>query len=108
MKEYIRPAVTVTEETGEGVYAASGSTQGGNQNGPVSCESKYMNGQYQNMNYTSSDGSVKDTFGCLGCNCYRQGYCGLEELQWGSYDNDNGFRKPGWEQEGKSPTDRAW
>ena len=73
MKEYIRPAVTVTEETGEGVYAASGSTQGGNQNGPVSCESKYMNGQYQNMNYTSSDGSVKDTFGCLGCNCYRQG-----------------------------------
>ena len=69
MKKYIRPAVTVTEETGEGVYAA---------------------------------------FGCLGCNCYRQGYCGLEELQWGSYDNDNGFRKPGWEQEGKSPTDRAW
>lgn len=108
MKEYIRPAVAVTEETGEGVYAASGSTQGGNQNGPVSCESKYMNGQYQNMNYTSSDGSVKDTFGCLGCNCYRQGYCGLEELKWGSYDNDNGFRKPGWEQEGKSPTDRAW
>ena len=45
MKEYIRPAVAVTEETGEGVYAASGSTQGGNQNGPVSCESKYMNGE---------------------------------------------------------------
>ncbi|MGN0408623.1 MAG: hypothetical protein ACI4EJ_10205 [Bacteroides sp.] len=104
MKKYMRPEVAISEDINEGVFAASGDAQG-----HPKCESKYMNGVFKNTNYTSSDGTVKETFGCLGCNCYRgAGYCGLEEYQYGSYDEDNGKRKPGWEQEGKQPHDRAW
>ena len=94
MKNYERPVMIRTEELAEGVYLASGG---------IKCDSVYMNGVWQAPDYSDWNGTTrgyKQPFGCLGCpaNTASGGYAG-------SYDVDNGNRKPSWEKKGYGPDD---
>lgn len=96
MKEYSKPIVDVVSEAAEGVYAASGDPK---------CDSAYMNGIWQAPKYDGwNGGNVKSHYGCLGCPAYTGTGCALDPNNHyeqagyaGSYDTDNGNRKPAWE-----------
>ena len=52
----------------------------------------------------------RQQFGCLGCPAYTATACGLETHYVdsgyaGSYNTDNGNRKPSWEKKGYGPDD---
>lgn len=107
MKTYKKPVFTIASGLSEGVYLASGS------NGGRKCDSIYMNGVWQGPDYSDWAGSTRgyrQQFGCLGCPAYTWNGCGLlshyeESGQAGSYDTDNGNRKPSWEKKGYGPDD---
>lgn len=103
MNRYVKPSVCVLGEASEGVYAASG--------GEAKCDSIYMNGVWQPQD-TSAWGTdtrgYKQQFGCLGCPANTDNGCGLQTHYVasgyaGSYDTDNGNRKPSWEAKGYGP-----
>ena len=104
MKTYERPVMIRTEELAEGVYLASGG---------IKCDSVYMNGVWQAPDYSDWNGTTrgyKQQFGCLGCPANTASGCGLlshyvDSGYAGSYDVDNGNRKPPWEKKGYGPDD---
>lgn len=106
MSTYTKPVISIDDGLAEGVYAASGN------NGPK-CDSQYMNGVWQKPDYSDWAGGTrgyKQQFGCLGCPAYTWNACGLQTHyensgQAGSYDVDNGNRKPSWENKGYGPDD---
>jgi hypothetical protein len=107
-KDYVKPMAEAVLSTSEDVYMASGDVAiGGGTTGSAQgkCDSKYMNGVYQAPNYYT-DASYGERFGCNGCPAFRYGGvegCGIQlETYWGSYDVDNGNRKPSWESKGHS------
>jgi hypothetical protein len=106
MKKYERPIVLTNEELAEGVYAASGDTAT-----KKSCDSKYMNGVWHGMDYTTKDSEgYLARFGCLGCRANRFNSCGLvtdyvANNEASSYDDDAGNRMPEWERKGYGPND---
>ena len=96
MKNYERPVMIRTEELAEGVYLASGG---------IKCDSVYMNGVWH-----GTTRGYKQQFGCLGCPANTASGCGLlshyvDSGYAGSYDVDNGNRKPSWEKKGYGPDD---
>ena len=96
MKNYERPVMIRTEELAEGVYLASGG---------IKCDSVYMNGVWN-----GTTRGYKQQFGCLGCPANTASGCGLlshyvDSGYAGSYDVDNGNRKPSWEKKGYGPDD---
>jgi len=98
MKNYQKPTIVGSEELSEGIYMASGSAQ---------CNSQYMSGVFRKPDYSINNHI--DGLGCNGCPAFRGDHCGLQtEEYWGSYDVDNGNRKPGWEREGKDPQAVRW
>ncbi len=111
MKNYEKPVVVVNDETAEGVYAASGAVGGAGvetADGAPKCDSIYMQGVWQNADYTSAAKTYKQRYGCMGCPAFRANGCGLQldYVQSGyasSYDVDNGKRKPTWEVEKHKP-----
>lgn len=71
MMKYEKPIIQINSEMAEGVYAASGST-----NGRPGCDSDYMNFTYQH--YSGGwDKTVKEYYGCIGCPAYRETGCAL-------------------------------
>ena len=98
------PVMIRTEELAEGVYLASGG---------IKCDSVYMNGVWQAPDYSDWNGTTrgyKQQFGCLGCPANTASGCGLlshyvDSGYAGSYDVDNGNRKPSWEKKGYGPDD---
>lgn len=110
MKKYERPVIIVNSDLAEGVYAASGSTAGDATNNRPGCDSKYMNGVWQNQDYSQWPTTYKQQQGCNGCPAYRANGCGLQVDQAylegaTSYNVDNGNRMPGWERDGHLPDD---
>lgn len=103
-EDYERPVMIRTEELAEGVYLASGG---------IKCDSVYMNGVWQAPDYSDWNGTTrgyKQQFGCLGCPANTASGCGLlshyvDSGYAGSYDVDNGNRKPSWEKKGYGPDD---
>jgi hypothetical protein len=109
MKDYEKPKIEVCQTGSEGVYAASGETTAG-----VKCDSIYMNGVWQKQNSSPWPAgetlSYKQQFGCLGCPANTDNGCGLQTHYVdsgyaGSYETDNGNRKPSWEKKGYGPDD---
>ncbi len=106
MKTYEKPCVTVHGELTEGVYAASGDYV-------PKCDSIYMNGVWQapdNSDWAGGTRGYKQQFGCLGCPANTNTECGLnthyeDADHAGSYDTDDGNRKPSWEKKGYGPDD---
>lgn len=115
MKTYEKPIAILNEGVAEGVYAASGATNEGNNSndGGPKCDSKYMNGVWQAPDYSDWAGGTrgyKQQFGCIGCPANTANGCGLqthyvESGNASSYDVDNGNRKPSWEKKGYGPDD---
>jgi len=123
MRGYVKPAVDLTEDYAEGVYAASGSIVAENgaveesssaaeDYGSPKCDSIYMNGVWQAPDYSAwgpEGRGYKAQYGCLGCPSYTWNGCGLGTEHYGnsgnaaSYDVDNGNRKPDWEKQGHLP-----
>ena len=112
MDKYVKPMVVENEELAEGVYAASGSVE----SGAPGCDSKYMNGVWQNQNHAGwvdgdpSTQTKKFILGCNGCPASRWNGCGLLVDQAyldgaTSYNVDNGNRMPEWERQGYKDTD---
>ena len=72
-----------------------------------------MNGVWQAPVYSDWNGTTrgyKQQFGCLGCPANTASGCGLlshyvDSGYAGSYDVDNGNRKPSWEKKGYGPDD---
>ena len=98
---YEKPIVIPAEDVAEGVYMASGAVAG---NGTPGCDSKYVNGVWQEPNYNTDESYMK-RLGCNGCPAFRYNGCGLQIDQAyldgaTSYDVDNGKRMPGWEAKG--------
>lgn len=112
MKKYEKPMVYRIEQNTEGVYLASGSgtSETGN---ALKCDSIYMKGNWQAPDYSDWNGGTrgyKQQFGCLGCPANTASACGLlthykDSGYAGSYDVDNGNRKPTWEKKGYGPDD---
>lgn len=104
--KYEKPMVIVNNMLAEGVYTASGDLSG-------KCNSVYMNGVWQQPDYSDWGGvdrGYKQQYGCLGCPSYTATGCGLDSHfvdsgMSGSYDQDNGNRKPTWEKRGYKPDD---
>ena len=98
MNTYKKPLITIDSDLAEGIYLASGS------NG-LKCDSRYMKGNWQAPDYSGWNGGTRgyrQQFGCLGCPAYTATACGLETHYVdsgyaGSYNTDNGNRKPSWE-----------
>lgn len=105
---YEKPVVIPAEDIAEGVYMASGTVNTAG-DGERKCDSIYMKGVYQAPNYNLDGTSgYKAQFGCLGCPAFTYNACGLqthyvESGEAGSYDVDNGNRKPSWESLGYLP-----
>lgn len=115
---YEKPIVVPVEGTAEGIYMASGSTNGANNanagSGELKCDSIYMNGVWQDQNHTTwapgETKGYKEQFGCLGCPANTANGCGLlthyvDSGYASSYEVDNGNRKPSWEKKGYGPND---
>lgn len=120
MKQYQKPIALVNDELAEGVYAASGSTGGTGGGNSTSgdnkpgCDSIYMKGKWQAPDYSQwaagEQRGYRKQFGCNGCRAFTPNGCGLQShyVDSGyasSYNDDNGNRKPGWEQKGYKPDD---
>ena len=86
------------QDTAEGVYLASGGAADNSDTANnIKCDSQYMNGNWQAPDYSGWNGGTRgyrQQFGCLGC----PGYAG-------SYNTDNGNRKPSWEKKGYGSDD---
>lgn len=112
MKQYERPTMELGGGLAEGVYLASGgqTTDGAE---AAKCDSIYMNGVWQAPDYSDWAGGTRgyrQQFGCIGCPANTGSGCGLESHYVdsgyaGSYDADNGNRKPSWEKKGYGPDD---
>ena len=104
MKNYERPVMIRTEELLRGVYLASGG---------IKCDSVYHERCVAGADYSIGMAPHADTskqFGCLGCPANTASGCGLlshyvDSGYAGSYDVDNGNRKPSWEKKGYGPDD---
>ncbi|MGN0141632.1 MAG: hypothetical protein ACI4AD_05345 [Roseburia sp.] len=118
MKSYERPIVLQSEELMEGIYTASGDVIGGgggtgSSENTAKCDSIYMKGVWQAPDYSDWAGGTRgyrQQFGCLGCPANTGSGCGLlshyvDSGFAGSYDVDNGNRKPSWEKKGYGPDD---
>ncbi len=111
MKTYEKPEFACCEGTYEGVYAASGDAS--ESSGGAKCDSIYMKGIWQKPDYSDWAGGTrgyKQQFGCLGCPANTDNGCGLQSHYVdsgyaGSYDVDDGNRKPSWEKKGYGPDD---
>ena len=111
---YEKPIVIPAEDVAEGVYMASGAADavGNAGSGGPKCDSIYMKGVWQAPDYSPGEKSYKERFGCMNCVAYRYNGCGLQ-LDYvdsnyaGSYDVDDGNRKPGWEKKGYGPDEEA-
>lgn len=94
------------------MYLASGGANDNVASG-IKCDSQYMNGNWQAPEYSSWNGGTRgyrQQFGCLGCPANTASACGLkthyvDSGYAGSYDTDNGNRKPTWEKKGYGPDD---
>ena len=104
MKNYERPVmIMIAEKTGCAIVLIGG----------IKCDSVYMNGVWQAPDYSDWNGTTrgyKQQFGCLGCPANTASGCGLlshyvDSGYAGSYDVDNGNRKPSWEKKGYGPDD---
>ena len=110
MKKYEKPMIVFADGRAEGVYLASG---GDSTEDALKCDSKYMQGNWQAPDYSDWNGGTrgyKQQFGCLGCPANTSSACGLkthyvDSGYAGSYDVDNGNRKPTWEKKGYGPDD---
>lgn len=106
MNTYKKPLITIDSDLAEGIYLASGSNS-------LKCDSRYMKGNWQAPDYSSWNGGTrgyKQQFACLGCPANTANGCGLlthyeDSGHAGSYDVDNGNRKPSWEKKGYGPDD---
>lgn len=117
MTKYEKPQIIERFEAAEGVYMASGDAANVNNGeateGSAKCDSIYMKGVWQKPDYSQWNGHVrgyKQQFGCLGCPANTASGCGLQSHYVdsgyaGSYDVDNGNRKPSWEKKGYGPQD---
>ena len=107
MREYVKPLVLANDTIAEGIYTASGDSGGSK------CDSIYMNGVWQAGDYSdwgTGTRGYKQQFGCIGCPANTGSGCGLESHYpasgpAGSYDTDDGNRKPTWEKKGYGPDD---
>ena len=114
MNSYETPKVIENQDVSEGIYMASGDTEGGSDGAP-GCDSKYMKGVWQAPDYSDWGGKTRgyrQQFGCLGCPAYTANGCGLQTHyvdsgKASSYDVDNGNRKPSWEKKGYGPNDEV-
>lgn len=111
MKAYERPHVLFAAGAAEGIYMASGASEGDNDG--LKCDSKYMNGEWQAPDYSDWAGGTRgyrQQFGCLGCPTNTANGCGLlthyiDSGNADSYHVDDGNRKPSWEKKGYGPDD---
>ena len=109
MNRYERPMIIAYQDTAEGVYLASGGAADNSDTANnIKCDSQYMNGNWQAPDYSGWNGGTRgyrQQFGCLGCPAYTATACGLkthyvDSGYAGSYNTDNGNRKPSWEKKG--------
>ena len=114
MNRYERPMIIAYQDTAEGVYLASGGAADNSDTANnIKCDSQYMNGNWQAPDYSGWNGGTRgyrQQFGCLGCPAYTATACGLkthyvDSGYAGSYNPDNGNRKPSWEKKGYGPDD---
>lgn len=105
---YEKPVAVNVENLSEGIYLASGSTQGSdnqNDNNQIVCQSKYMNGIWQKPTTGAQQAPVKIRRGCEGCSADDGDGC---KILKGGELNANGVFKPTWEQSGMSPDTLVW
>lgn len=109
-KDYIKPSVEIIFSSAENVYMASGnSNSAGYTVDGDGCNSQYMQGVFHKPGYGTTGDTNYEVYGCNGCRAFRGDHCAIgTEYFWDSYKADNGYRKPSWESEGKSPNDKAW
>lgn len=113
MRDYEKPMIQVSSDLAESIYLASGGEATTGDAGAAKCDSIYMNGVWQKPDYSDWAGSTrgyKQQFGCLGCPANTDNGCGLQTHYVdsgyaGSYDVDDGNRKPSWEKKGYGPDD---
>ena len=94
--KYIKPVIVINDDVCEGIYAASGDTNGGN----GMCASKYMNGVHRKPTWQWNTPTIERK-GCNGCH-YSQGgdqYCGKED----QYLQQYGPSMPRWELDNEDP-----
>jgi len=106
MKLYEKPMILSSSTTSEGVYMASG-TDGGS--GKVSCDSKYLKGQFNAGDWSIPSNSPQYTNlnvrGCEGCPANWGGSCALQNDSYNpsQAEANVGNFMPSWEKQGKSP-----
>lgn len=103
MRAYEKPIVVLIDEMAEGIYAASGSTGGGNGSTENKvCDSIYIKGQFTKSDYSDwQNGTNINGRGCEGCPAnWSDGRCHVE-----SYAASEDCR-PSWEKQGKLPNDK--
>ena len=113
MREYEKPIMQISPDLSEGVYLSSGSSASTGDSGAPKCDSSYMKGVWQGYgqgDWNQGNPGYKLQFGCLGCPANTGSGCGLlthyaDSGYAGSYDVDNGNRKPSWEKKGYGPND---
>lgn len=111
MKKYEKPVLLTGMDYAEGIYLASGDVAVEEGIGQAKCDSIYMQGVWQNPDYSQWDETgrgYKAQFGCLGCPANTANGCGLlthyEDSGYAqSYSVDDGKRKPSWETKGYGP-----
>ena len=78
----------------------------------INCDSKYMNGVWQEPKEGSWGGQqlgCKDVWGCTGCPADKINGCGLQDANAVNlYFRKMGTLMPEWEASGKLPTDRPY